>query len=77
MVFFRDQTNGHDSYPAGRFVELLPAGTGQYRLTSTAPAIRSAPTTPAFPVQHLGRGNTIGTRVEAGERYGGAGAPPK
>ncbi|MBA3496723.1 MAG: DUF1684 domain-containing protein, partial [Gemmatimonadales bacterium] len=31
-IFFRDGTNGRGTYPAGRFVALVPVGPGRYRL---------------------------------------------
>jgi len=30
MIYFRDETNGHGSYLAGRFLALLPASGGRY-----------------------------------------------
>jgi hypothetical protein len=32
LTYFRDETNGQSTYPAGRFVALLPDGGNRYRL---------------------------------------------
>ena len=67
-IFFRDATNGHGTYPAGRFVALVPGRTDATASTSTAPAIRSAPTARRTPARRRG-GETRFDAITAGERY--------
>jgi hypothetical protein len=77
-IYFRDGTNGQGSYPAGRFVSLLPAGDGRYRLDFNRARNPFCAYSSAFPCPAPWRGNSIPTKVEAGERYlgGGLSIPP-
>ncbi len=77
-IFFRDGTNAEGTYPAGRFVTLVPVGEGRYRLDFNRARNPFCAYNSAFPCPAPWRGNSIEARVEAGERYlgGGLSAPP-
>jgi hypothetical protein len=72
-VYFRDQTNGKGSYPAGRFVALIPAGNGQYRLDFNRARNPFCAYSSVFACPAPWRGNLIPVPVEAGEKYHGGG----
>jgi len=77
-IFFRDETNGRGTYPAGRFVTLAPAGATRYRLDFNRARNPFCAYSAAYPCPAPWRGNTIPAPVTAGERYDGGGvtAPP-
>ncbi len=77
-IFFRDATNGEGTYPAGRFVPLLPEADGRYRLDFNRARNPFCAYSSAYPCPAPWRGNTIPAPVRAGERYlgGGLTAPP-
>jgi len=77
-IFFRDGTNAEGTYPAGRFVALVPVGDGRYRLDFNRARNPFCAYSSAFPCPAPWRGNTVEAKVEAGERYlgGGLSAPP-
>jgi hypothetical protein len=77
-IFFRDGTNGEGTYPAGRFVSLVPVGGGRYRLDFNRARNPFCAYSSAFPCPAPWRGNTIDVKLEAGERYlgGGLSTPP-
>jgi uncharacterized protein (DUF1684 family) len=77
-IFFRDGTNAEGTYPAGRFVALVPLGDGRYRLDFNRARNPFCAYSSAFPCPAPWRGNRIEAKVEAGERYlgGGLSAPP-
>lgn len=77
-IFFRDSTNAGGSYPAGRFVALVPLGDGRYRLDFNRARNPFCAYSSAFACPAPWRGNTIESKVEAGERYlgGGLSVPP-
>jgi hypothetical protein len=77
-IYFRDATNGEGTYPAGRFVPLLPLPDGRYRLDFNRARNPFCAYSSAFPCPAPWRGNTVEAKVEAGERYlgGGLRAPP-
>jgi hypothetical protein len=77
-IFFRDRTNAEGTYPAGRFVALVPLGDGRYRLDFNRARNPFCAYSSAFPCPAPWRGNAIEAKVEAGERYlgGGLSAPP-
>ena len=72
-IFFRDATNGHGSYPAGRFVSLIPAGQGRYRLDFNRARNPFCAYSGVYPCPAPWRGNTFGAAVRAGEQYEAAG----
>jgi Protein of unknown function (DUF1684) len=76
-IFFRDETNGEGTYPAGRFVALIPEGGGRYRLDFNRARNPFCAYSTAYPCPAPWRGNTIPAPVRAGERYlgGGLSAP--
>ena len=73
-IYFRDATSGHGSYPAGRFVGLEPVGGGRYRLDFNRARNPFCAYSSVYPCPAPWAGNTIGGRVEAGEKYRAAGA---
>jgi uncharacterized protein len=77
-IYFRDGTNGEGTYPAGRFVTLVPLPDGRYRLDFNRARNPFCAYSTAFPCPAPWRGNAIEAKVEAGERYqgGGLSAPP-
>ncbi len=77
-IFFRDQSNGQGTYPAGRFVSLIPLPNGRYRLDFNRARNPFCAYNAAYPCPAPWRGNVISASVRAGERYTGGGlqAPP-
>jgi hypothetical protein len=75
-VYFRDRTNGKGTYPAGRFVALIPTGDGRYRLDFNRARNPFCAYSSVYPCPVPWRGNSIDTPVEAGERYAGGGLDP-
>jgi len=77
-IFFRDATSGGDTYPAGRFVSLVPRGGGRYVLDFNRARNPFCAYNAAYACPAPWRGNTIEAAVTAGERYAGGGldAPP-
>ena len=72
-IFFRDSTNGQETYPAGRFVELIPAGEGRHRLDFNRARNPFCAYNPAYPCPAPWQGNILPAPVRAGERYRGQG----
>lgn len=72
-IFFRDATNGAGTYPAGRFVALVPEADGRYRLDFNRARNPFCAYSTAYPCPAPWRGNTIPAPVRAGERYLGGG----
>jgi hypothetical protein len=70
-IFFRDATNGQGTYPAGRFVALVPAGAGRYRLDFNRARNPFCAYSSAYPCPAPWRGNAVPVAVTAGERYDG------
>lgn len=77
-IFFRDGTNGTETYPAGRFVSLIPLGNGRYRLDFNRARNPFCAYSTAYPCPAPWGGNAIAAPVRAGERYTGGGleVPP-
>jgi hypothetical protein len=71
-VYFQDRTNGHGSYPAGRFVELVPVGA-HYLLDFNRARNPYCAYSTIYPCPAPWPGNLIDASVTAGERYGTAG----
>lgn len=72
-IFFQDRTNGKGTYPAGRFVSLVPAGPGKFRLDFNRARNPYCAYSAAYPCPIPWRGNVIADSVRAGERYLGGG----
>lgn len=72
-IFFRDRSNSAGTYPAGRFVELVPLGSARYRLDFNRARNPYCAYNPVYPCPAPWRGNTIPVPVRAGERYLGGG----
>ena len=70
-IYFRDETNGSGSYPAGRFVNLEPAGKGRYRLDFNRARNPFCAYSSAYACPAPWQGNSLPAKVEAGEKYGG------
>jgi len=73
LIFFRDASNGHGSYPAGRFVELLPQSGGRYRLDFNRARNPFCAYNAVFPCPAPWPGNQVADTIAAGERYAGGG----
>ena len=68
-IFFRDSTNGVETYPAGRFVSLIPTGDGRYRLDFNRARNPFCAYSSAYACPAPWRGNVLPARVDAGEKY--------
>lgn len=77
-IFFRDQSNGRGTYPAGRFVSLIPLPDGRYRLDFNRARNPFCAYNAVYPCPAPWRGNVIAAPIRAGERYTGGGlqTPP-
>jgi hypothetical protein len=69
LIFARDGTSGHGSYPAGRFVELVPEGGQRFRLDFNRARNPFCAYSSAYPCPAPWPGNVLPARVEAGEQY--------
>jgi hypothetical protein len=72
-VYFRDRTNGKGTYPAGRFVTLVPTDAGTYILDFNRARNPFCAYSSVYPCPAPWRGNSIPAEIEAGERYAGGG----
>jgi uncharacterized protein DUF1684 len=70
-IFFGDSTNGHGTYPAGRFVSLVPVGEGRARLDFNRARNPFCAYSSVYACPLPWRGNAIAEPVRAGERYAG------
>jgi len=68
-IFFSDQSNGDGTYPAGRFVSLLPLANGQFRLDFNRARNPFCAYSSVYPCPAPWRGNTVPAAIRAGERY--------
>lgn len=68
-IYFRDATNGQGSYPAGRFVELVPLADGRYRLDFNRARNPFCAYSSAYACPVPWRGNALPVALNAGERY--------
>jgi len=75
-IFFRDATSGRASYPAGRFVALLPQGGERYLLDFNRARNPFCAYNTAYPCPAPWRGNALPAAIRAGERYQGGGLVP-
>jgi uncharacterized protein len=72
-IFFRDDSNGDGTYPAGRFVSLIPAGDHQFRLDFNMARNPFCAYNAVYACPLPWRGNTVAQPIRAGERYSGGG----
>jgi hypothetical protein len=72
-IFFRDGSNAAGTYPAGRFVELIPTDPGRYRLDFNRARNPYCAYNTVYPCPAPWRGNTIPVPIRAGEMYLGGG----
>jgi len=72
-IYFRDGTNRGGSYPAGRFVSLVPVTGGRYLLDFNRARNPFCAYSSIYPCPAPWRGNTIPVPVAAGEKYSGGG----
>lgn len=77
-IYFRDGTNDRETYPAGRFVALVPEA-GKYRLDFNRARNPYCAYNTVYPCPAPWRGNLLPAPVRAGERYAGGGleTPPR
>ena len=68
-IFFRDSTNGRETYPAGRFVSLIPTADGRYRLDFNRARNPFCAYSSAYACPAPWSGNVLPARVDAGEKY--------
>jgi hypothetical protein len=71
-IYFRDGTSGHGTYPAGRFVSLIPRAGG-YLLDFNRARNPYCAYNTVFPCPAPWRGNALAAPIRAGERYLGGG----
>ncbi len=72
-IYFRDGTSGRTTYPAGRFVALIPTGGGRYLLDFNRARNPFCGYNTVFPCPAPWKGNAIPFPIGAGERYRGGG----
>jgi len=72
-IYFRDESNGDGTYPAGRFVSLHPLPNGQFRLDFNGARNPFCAYNSVYPCPAPWRGNTLPAAIRAGERYSGGG----
>jgi uncharacterized protein (DUF1684 family) len=77
-IFFRDGSSGDGSYPAGRFVSLIPAGDRKFRLDFNMARNPFCAYSSVYACPLPWQGNAIAEPIRVGERYlgGGPEAPP-
>jgi len=68
-VYFRDATSGQGTYPAGRFVEVVPAGDGRYRLDFNRARNPFCAYSSVYACPVPWPGNTLKASITAGEKY--------
>lgn len=73
MIYFRDASNGHGSYPAGRFVALIPQSGARYLLDFNRARNPFCAYNTAYPCPAPWSGNALDAPVQSGERYQGGG----
>jgi hypothetical protein len=72
-IFFRDESNGDGTYPAGRFVGLLPLPNGEFRVDFNRARNPFCAYNTVYPCPAPWRGNAVPAPIRAGERYAGGG----
>lgn len=68
-IFFRDGSNGEGTYPAGRFVSLIPAGDRKFRLDFNMARNPFCAYSAVYACPLPWQGNLIAAPIRAGERY--------
>ena len=78
-IYFRDGTNDHGTYPAGRFVNLVPTGDGRYVLDLNRARNPFCAYSTVYACPAPWRGNVLPVAVTTGEKYrgGGLSKPPQ
>lgn len=78
-IYFRDGTAGKGSYPAGRFVSLIPLPGNRYSLDFNRARNPFCAYNTVYPCPAPWRGNTLERPIAAGEKYAGGGldVPPE
>jgi uncharacterized protein (DUF1684 family) len=76
-IYFRDATADHGTYPAGRFVSLIPQAGGKYLLDFNRARNPFCAYNTVYPCPAPWRGNVLAVPVEAGERYHASPPPPR
>jgi uncharacterized protein len=72
-IYFRDATSGKTTYPAGRFVSLIPRPDGRYTLDFNRARNPFCAYNTVYPCPSPWRGNSLAEAIRAGERYSGGG----
>jgi uncharacterized protein (DUF1684 family) len=72
-IYFRDESNQHGTYPAGRFVSLIPQPSGLYQLDFNRARNPFCAYSSVYPCPAPWAGNVLHARIQAGERYTGGG----
>jgi len=72
-IYFRDATSDHGTYPAGRFVSLIPRPDGRYILDFNRARNPFCAYNTVYPCPAPWRGNQLTQPIKAGERYAGGG----
>ncbi len=70
-IYFRDATSDHGTYPAGRFVSLIPRSDGRYLLDFNRARNPFCAYNTVYPCPAPWRGNQLTPAIRAGERYAG------
>jgi hypothetical protein len=70
-ILFQDESNGKGTYPAGRFVSLIPIAKGEFRLDFNRARNPFCAYSPVYPCPAPWRGNTVPAAIRVGERYSG------
>jgi Protein of unknown function (DUF1684) len=73
QIYFRDETSGKGTYPAGRFVDVTPIGNGRYRVDLNRARNPFCAYSSVYACPLPWPGNTIHAAVTAGEKYLGGG----
>jgi len=72
-IYFRDESNGDGTYPAGRFVSLDPLSNGRFRLNFNRARNPFCAYSSVYACPAPWRGNSVPAAIRAGERYSGDG----
>jgi hypothetical protein len=70
VIYFQDLTNGKGSYPAGRFVTLIPRDESTYLLDFNRSRNPFCAYSSAYACPAPWPGNRLSVEIKAGEKYG-------